>query len=537
MMDVPDAPQRLEISRPVLEGTTSDAAKGLADVPILLPSRPAPAVPVPPVPPALPQEQPTREYPTLTRIANLMRSASVKGTNDKQRKPRIDREKLRGIEISNPIPQVEDETDVTKGARPTSIQRAQSMREATPPRQAPHSFGSMRRPTSVHVSAARPKSPPPQPPPLPPAPKEYSYDDCLNLLAEKPAPLAHIDEENFPAAPDNIYAVIEESPKMNKSEKMVRFSDEGYKVPKSSDNVLTPPLLNVKSLSTSSESVGLLGEIVNEISSRNEESIYSTGTLKRKKKQLEEAKAKEMSRYENAGIEPEASPYQASDVSSASSSNGYLSPNKINLPVVQTPAQSTDNQVQPSSLKEIDLKTYKPYASSFVRSSGPLSMAYSKKPELPPSTTTSVTSSTTNSTFARPGLLSTPTPPKFTPQSITSSFRSAKPSAPTTSPAAPTTISKDRGISDNLSTSSKTPPKIAPRPKDKALNVATRPLPTIPKKEEASAPLKPLPAVPKTEFDSKHSIRNATEQIGTARIIGKPTPPSAALKPRMQSRP
>lgn len=534
-IDIPDAPQRIEISKPVLADTTSHAAKELIDNAPLQPIRPAPVAPktmsVPeqaaPMPPPPPPSQEPREYPTLTRIANIMRHASLKTVNEKQRKPRIDREKLRGLEISNPIPQVDAEASETK--EKVSVHRAQSMREATPPRQL-QTFGSMRsgkRPTSVHVPA-RPTAPPPQPPPQPPPPpppasskpsKEYSYDDCLNLLSEKQAPLAHIDEESSPTSPHNIYAVIEESPPQHgKNEKSVRFTEDRYEVPKS-------PLVSEKPLSTSTESMGLLGEIVNEIQSRNIESIYSAGTLKRKKKEAEERRLKDAGRYENAGAAEDAVAYQPSDVSSTSSSNGYLNPKNINVPVT---ASETD-----SKLKDIDITTYKPYSSSFVRNSGPLSMAYARKTE--------DASAGGGGSFARPGLLSAPTPTKFTPQSITSSFRAPKANGIAQmngGDAAPTTIAKPQpqdstkpSISD---AKSKIPPKVAPRPKDKV----QRPLPSIPKKpSDSAAPTKPLPALPKIDVDVKPAFTpKKPSDFVKQRVSGnKPSPPNAALKPKLNT--
>lgn len=594
-LDIPDAPQRVEISQPVLEGTTSCAAKELIDAPLLLPTRPAPAapcaatapLPVPDQIAPMPPHEP-REYPTLTKIANIMRNASVKSVNEKIRKPRIDREKLRGLEISNPIPQMEEEAVQERSA--PAVQRAQSMREATPPRQ-PLTFGSMRggkRPTSVHVPA-RPTSPPPRPPPQPPQPgsKEYSYDDCLNLLTEKQAPLAHIDEESSPTSANNIYAVIEESPPAAKTSKAVRFTEERYEVPKPAEPASLSHLVSEKPLSTSTESMGLLGEIVNEIQSRNLDSIYSAGTLKRKKKEAEERRLKEAGRYENAQAEggDDVVAYQPSDVSSASSSNGYLSPKNINVPVTSAPAASvavapalptppvTQGETD-SKLKDIDVANYKPYASSFVRSSGPLSMAYSKKIE--GATVTPLQSEpakkpdsapTTNRNFSRPGLLGTPTPAKFTPQAITSSFKLPKTSnltstnqagtegaksspAPSNSITTPktttpstipktaqepikTTISEVKSLNPTLT---KIPPKVAPRPKDKTQ--VQRPLPSIPKKStEAAAPFKPLPAVPaKTESDivGKPGLRKVVDGA-KPRVNGKPTPPSAALKPKLPS--
>jgi len=235
-------------------------------------------------------------YPTLTRLASFMmrqnsggvaRSQSQNrgsaqsnekikgkdknktmgsGTNSlprthhhgvKANKLQIDKEALRNLQISNPIPQ--QDIDIPQSVVPVRpapsppspppsidsskqvVMRAQSLRDKGPLTQRPciPTFGSMRqpsgtkRPTSI-PAGARPTSPPPPRPPPPPTkseelatgiiglpgyqnpptvnPVEYSYDDCLNLLSDASAPLANIDEESSPNSGDNIYAVIEESP-------------------------------------------------------------------------------------------------------------------------------------------------------------------------------------------------------------------------------------------------------------------------------------------------------------------------------------
>ena len=235
-------------------------------------------------------------YPTLTRLASFMmrqssggvaRSQSQNrgsaqsnekikgkdknktvgsGTNSlprthhhgvKANKLQIDKEALRNLQISNPIPQ--QNIDIPQSVVPVRpapsppspppsvdpskqvVMRAQSLRDKGPLTQRPSipTFGSMRqpsgskRPTSI-PAGARPTSPPPPRPPPPPSkseelvtgiiglpgyqnpptvnPVEYNYDDCLNLLSDASAPLANIDEESSPNSGDNIYAVIEESP-------------------------------------------------------------------------------------------------------------------------------------------------------------------------------------------------------------------------------------------------------------------------------------------------------------------------------------
>ncbi|CAH1405788.1 unnamed protein product [Nezara viridula] len=297
---------RPTIGPPVLSGTTSSTARELYP---LTPSRPAPAAPPnqhqPPVqkpilqqttvqaePPApkpvmqqksLQQANSINAYPSLTRIASFMKNQKPE---IKKEKPKIEREALRNIEISAPIPQKEIEIPLATLPAGEKVTRAQSMRD-TPIKRAPiPTFGSMRmskRPNSIPASH-RPTSPPPKPPADPNA-----YDDCLNLLTEGTAPLAHIDEN----PKENIYAVIEENP-------------------------------------TKSD-IGLLNEIVSEIEARNTESIYSASTLKRKK----DGKDSKDTDDETASTVTDASDGKngtyvntswRGDSSTTSSNSGYLSP-------------------------------------------------------------------------------------------------------------------------------------------------------------------------------------------------------------------
>ncbi|GLG97297.1 ADAM 17-like protease [Gryllus bimaculatus] len=399
----PSSASRPLISSPVLDATTC-TAKELIDAGAVpaVPTRPAPQVPGSSTPapvdkPARPVSSPNalsalaptslpetstddkkrkdsggNSYPTLTRLASFMmrsqnaapvsrtqsqsqnvtekttkKSKPVEGTNSLPRKVnklQIDREVLRNLEISNPIPQQEieipqkavpvraappvpDEEDSSKNV----VMRAQSLRGSGPITQRPAipTFGSMRqppgtkRPTSI-PSCTRPTSPPPRPPP-PPTEKpgqvdpgiiglpgyqnppgnsqDYSYDDCLNLMPANTATLAKIDEDISPSPRENIYAVIEESPPERERRKLGNGADIPIPLsPKSApetppgkkdkfeytspsfNEYKTPKPIDNTVSAGSVESVGLLSEIVNEIQARNMESIYSTSSLGRKKK-------------------------------------------------------------------------------------------------------------------------------------------------------------------------------------------------------------------------------------------------------------
>ncbi|KPJ19602.1 Disintegrin and metalloproteinase domain-containing protein 12 [Papilio machaon] len=160
--------------------------------------------------------------------------------------------------------------------------------------------------------------------------KSVDYVDCIE---EKSAPLAHIDEESG----DNIYAIIEESPE--------KHSKPLPGVPPPVKTIPQPPPVGyntpkpVTSTSGSTESVGLLGEIVNEIQNRNFDSIYSASTLSRKKEKERKEKNAENKRdstYMNADhYKTPESVYSNSGAKSSSASttsSGYLHPSAVNVP-------------------------------------------------------------------------------------------------------------------------------------------------------------------------------------------------------------
>ncbi|KAK7582690.1 hypothetical protein V9T40_014135 [Parthenolecanium corni] len=282
IMQLPHLPpqNRPLISSPVLDNTTSTAAKKLINrvKPVV---RPAPAPPVcigggvshinkqqlssntvsvlaEPI--SCATEKPAKEqsYVTLSRIASLISKSppSVTPTAPKaigekrdgvvaQKAAKIDRDTLKKLKISDPIPLSEPSIPVeplSKVQEKGIVMRAQSMRQAKKTqRSAVHSFGSMRlpagtaRPPSI-VNCSRPTAPPPRPPPE----------------------AANEQNESTVETEENIYAVIEEHP-----------TDEP-----------SPPVntsvLNRNAISTNrpnSGGNGLLDEIVNEMQARNLTSI------------------------------------------------------------------------------------------------------------------------------------------------------------------------------------------------------------------------------------------------------------------------
>ncbi|KRT79774.1 hypothetical protein AMK59_6651, partial [Oryctes borbonicus] len=370
------------ISSPILENSTCTAKELLSPLKNAprVPARPAPELPsvfaikesqrplsaVDSISVNVSVQQEDQKKPlngsALNRIASFLKQGDKKpqlSPNNSNSLPGnkkvMDKNVLRTLEISNPILQNEIKTDsktvpVAPGPNSAVVMRAQSMRgPANTARPQIPKFGSMRqgngmkRPMSI-PSGSRPKSPPP---PRPAAPeiitekknlvlstipslpgyqkpladkKQNQYDDCLNEVS-----IANKMSDAKSPSSDNIYAVIEESP-VNTSV------------------TTSPETKNSTSNSGSSESFGLLGEIVSEIQNRNLDSIYSTSTLARKKK-LEEQKKAEMEKknatdtYVNTSAIYKAPESVYSNMSNnvkssaSSTSSGYIAPSAVNPPI------------------------------------------------------------------------------------------------------------------------------------------------------------------------------------------------------------
>lgn len=396
----PGCTARPLISSPVLAATTCTSVELVAPKPCQpikpsmdVPTRPAPAPPIaaellkPQRPNSTPltnvllaePEKKPEKSSTLNRIASMLRPSSGIMKTSLQLTPKeektnslpraqhhkankvIDKEILRNLEISNPIPQKEIEIPtpaipvVPEAEKKSVVLRAQSMRDSKlTPRPAIQTFGSMRqttplkRPTSIPAST-RPTAPPPGPPTSSATEKDETgkipglpgyqnpqvktqkvdnaYDDCMNLVSD--SALTKIPEES--PTSDNIYAVIEEAiPEKSRKNPEPEKLDNEYKLPK-----------RVDANSAGLESMGLLSEIVSEISNRNFDSIYSSTTLRKK----EEAAKKEelgsnssLGAYVNSGhYKSPGSIYSNSasgkfNSSCSTTSSGYLNPSVLNVP-------------------------------------------------------------------------------------------------------------------------------------------------------------------------------------------------------------
>lgn len=530
-------PPRPVISSPILEASTCTAKELISPLQgskTLGPIRPAPTVPsdsldMPKRPLSmhsasnfpqkpLPEEpKKVKEGISLNRIASFLKQEKPK---EKERSPvershslpknpihqvkipKIDKRGLRNLQISNPILQKQIEypvntvpvvSDSEDGDEIKSfVNRAQSMRAPASQKPVLQSFGSMRqapgvpRPVSV---VGRPTAPPPPLPndtPVYQHPKpltEIKSTDYVDCIEEKQAPLAHIDEESS----DNIYAIIEESPQ--------RISKPLPGGPQASppEGYNTPKPLSLTSGST--ESVGLLGEIVNEIQNRNFDSIYSTSTLARKKKAMAENRD---STYMNADhYKTPESVYSNSGAKSnvSTTSSGYLHPSAVNVPTYLN---------KPVDVKQEDKTPPSPTAKANTKI---------------PTMTKQVTPPGINRQTTPPGLKTTtfknvPQSPKNTPKSVNVTPKLAN--------------SPDVVSSCAVETKNVKPPDVINNNKvNEAPKVAIKPNITN-KLSDNRPPLRPAPAV-----DKKPNLKTTTSikpVVNSNTSLNKVTDKTSALK-------
>nr|XP_036234356.1 disintegrin and metalloproteinase domain-containing protein 12 isoform X3 [Bactrocera oleae] len=412
-------------------------------------SLPRPAPP-PPVPLHSDPKLNVKRDGTIRRIASFLKKEERAPLKEKTY---IDREKLKNIEISAPMPVApqgessnsDSETTPKEEETKNLVKRAQSMRSPTKKTNV-QTFGSMRyapgsaRPKSVAATAAasRPKSPPPRPPPLkktnsttssgyalPVATAksnvENAYDDCE--FVEQPLPtVGESIEADSPTSTDNIYSVIDEIPPAAQTVKRSDFINE-------------------------STDMGLLGEIVNEIEKRNGDSIYSASTLvKNKPQSAEEVKntvadvktkanaANSVSTNHDANVSTEAmKPSATATTVTAQTVPTYLRPAPVNAPVARVAPTRADltSSTAFSSFKPISLSaattavgvatsTNKNNTTAANRLSGGNSTStnaattrnrsFGKTPAAANSTTTTRTTNSSNSTALPSATITKPKP-------------------------------------------------------------------------------------------------------------------------------
>lgn len=202
---------------------------------------------------------------TIKRIASFLKNdkksnSSVNAKQSFKAKPMINREKLKDIKISSPIPIVDNELQVPEPDQTNLVQRTQSMRDPSSfdRKSNVQTFGSMRQPGTVRpksVVGLRPKSPPPRPPvPTTLKPSGTVKTDLTGTNANfvKKA-IAEINDTSSSES-DNIYADIDEV--INNKEALASNPNAG-----------------------SNDSMGLLNEIVSEIEKKNGPTLYSNANV------------------------------------------------------------------------------------------------------------------------------------------------------------------------------------------------------------------------------------------------------------------
>ncbi|CAG9763797.1 unnamed protein product [Ceutorhynchus assimilis] len=298
-------------------------------------------------------------FGTISRIASFLKRydddkslpKAVAKSNQIKAQKVLDKDALRSLKISDPVPQTQIDIAITAlpveaAAKKAVVMRTQSMRATSPKKRTNiQTFGFMRQPDGykrpLSIARSRPKSPPP---PVPPPGEGKSsdkfsdqYDDCLNEA------LGRISEKNSPESGDNIYAVIDESP--------TREIKKANNAPDATDS-------------------GVLGEIVSEIQNRNFDSIYSTSTLK-KKKEAQRVSSPNSSDYANLSpSENEYSNMGNLKSSASTTSSGYILLFAVNVPVQERVIKKPD-------------KDSKPILSSFRTDNSRQPFGASKKPSDP----------------------------------------------------------------------------------------------------------------------------------------------------------
>ncbi|EDV48915.2 disintegrin and metalloproteinase domain-containing protein 12 [Drosophila erecta] len=340
----PGSTARPIISPPKLDSSTLTMVPLKDSTEDLSPSRSAPPVPLH----ADPKLNVKRDG-TIRRFASFLKKEEKPPLKEKTY---IDRERLRTLEISAPMPvpaapqaessNSDSETTPREEETQNLVKRAQSMR--SPTKKTPlQSFGSMRsppglpRPKSGQVNgngASRPKSPPPRPPPVvvkktnsissssyqrPVATAQRSventYDDCEFV------------ENEVRASNDDIYSVIDEIPPAAQT---LKRSDL------------------VANRASNGSDMGLLNEIVNELEKINGDSIYSGKPVATAAAAAAQPPADPPKSPQRPAPPKPASSVLEEKAANASAST-YHRPPPANAPVARVkPTVADKSQVQPS---------------------------------------------------------------------------------------------------------------------------------------------------------------------------------------------
>ncbi|XP_058455265.1 uncharacterized protein LOC131432768 isoform X2 [Malaya genurostris] len=578
----PGSTARPIISSPILESSTCSSrelvsplkqqSSGNAKVPI----RPAPVLPPQPVLDNPSGSQETMANPEIlinptskdkkSKEGKLNRITSYLKKDDKPQKPEpknikiADKEKLKNLQISAPMPITADlaksmpklnESEPITTVSSVSVQRAKSMRtpEVTGKRmpgdgqaatESPRKPTTLKRPQSMVGS--RPTMPPPRPPvppapaitgmkipgvagyQNPPAPKSVTivtppsrndYDDCN----EVGGPVKSLRSPTALGS-DNIYSVIDESP--------------------SPPNTVSPPTLS----SGSSESMGLLGEIVNEMQSRGSDSVYIATTVKRgtgkgqAPRATEEEDDEDEPTYVNtseattATDEEEDEPYPPNQTSNASSttSSGYLRPSAINTPIARVaPSKPESVSTNLSSFKNGGIMLSSLQFQGPVESSKPAVVAKTKTTPAPYKPYHSTLSNT------RPGSVVAATKSKINQEKLANGGAVTETSKPKLSRnPTPPSLSTGGTSSKKPTNSNSTVRTRSPSPKGSIQNGGGS---SLAANAKANAPQKPkTPAKPESVVKPKAANANSKILTAAARPVPGKVSNVASLQQKFETK-
>ena len=433
----------------------------------VVPVRPAPAPPPPPTSPS--------KMGISTTLPRLPKSSKVHFADDEGENQQI---------------QVEH----SKTDRPI-VERSESMRlRGVTNRPNIPQFGSMRHKRPLSVPFARPTSPPPNPPSAkaisPLIENDYpEYDDCSKATAEDA----------------NIYASIEEL---------------------QADVVDAGPLLSKRDdagSTTTSNSDGLLSEIVSELKKKNLDEVYSVGSSSPKPSTLASGTPRPVDETLSKSIQN-----RILIVTNAASSLGNSSRETITTPATSKPGNVSSIAAAKStttSAASSTPQTYKPYSSSSALRNRYLGGTSTSIP------TTS--SSILNSSARIPLLASSKTTP--TPTMTTFSSQST---SPIVSSIAANPLKKEAATAGSNSESGRTTgPKLPGASKESTLSTATNPIPLPQQPPVGKISGSNPPAISKPLSTFGKPLNDSKRPLSPDRNPPKPnvTFSSTAAKPKLQT--
>lgn len=423
----PGTHSRPLISLPVLENSTMKLPLNGTE---LTPCRPAPPVPeihqsmkwtaAPPVPLHTDPRLNVRRDGTIRRITSFLKKNDEKTTLPFKEKAYIDRERLKHLEISAPIPVTIMTTAITTGMSTSTstattspgsttpafvessnsdsetttrddetknlVKRTQSMRSPSNKKLTNiQTFGSMRQTTSPALSAAtataahhrlknsssiRPKSPPPRPPPLKKTSSTTSSGYQVPLTSEITSPV--VSGLNNDRTYDDCEYIEEPVSKEVKDALFCSSKDNDNiyavidEIPPASETLRRSELVGCKNANGSVDTkCDLLDEIVNEFEKRSGggRQYHSSGTALKYKdltKEFISSKAKETTNESNR-VKAGGNGSLLSSTTTATSATPILRPTAVTTPVARVaPTRSDVSPTVSTSVTSNGFSSFKP---------------------------------------------------------------------------------------------------------------------------------------------------------------------------------